>query len=146
MIRNLLALVICFGLTLLFAPFVLSLINKLKAKQTILGYVKEHSSKQGTPTMGGIMFIIPCIVVSVFLFSQDFSLGIISLAVMFSFALLGFLDDFIKIRYKQNLGLKAYQKIIGQVGISLVVAIFVYKSNLVGTEVYIPFTNGQTLD
>lgn len=146
MITNLFALIVCFSITILFGPLVINTIKKLKAKQTILHYVKEHKDKQGTPTMGGIMFILPCVVTSLVFFSQDYTLAIISLAVMLCFAVLGFLDDFIKIRYKQNLGLRAYQKIIGQVGISIVLSIFAYKTNLVGSQLYLPFCDGQTLD
>ena len=142
MISNLLAMIVCFVFTLLFAPLVINTIKKMKAKQTILDYVKEHKAKQGTPTMGGIMFIIPCICVCFLLFGQDFLLATISLATMLGFGLIGFLDDFIKIRFKQNLGLRAYQKIIGQVGISVLLAVFAYKTNLVGTTLYLPFTNG----
>ena len=146
MITNLFALIVCFLLTICFGPLVIKIIKKLKAKQTILHYVKEHEGKQGTPTMGGIMFILPCVVSSFLFFKQDYTLAIISVAIMISFGILGFLDDFIKIKFKQNLGLRAYQKIIGQVGISLVLAIFAYRTNLVGSKLYIPFTNGQTLD
>ena len=146
MTLNLFAFIVSFLVTVCFSPLAISMIKKLKAKQTILHYVKEHSQKQGTPTMGGIIFILPCFVISLFFFKTDFALAIISLAVMLSFGLLGFLDDFIKIRYQQNLGLRAYQKIIGQVGISLVIAIFAYKTNLVGSTLFIPFGDGQVID
>ena len=146
MITNLFALVVCFLITILFGPIVINAIKKLKAKQTILHYVEQHKEKQGTPTMGGIMFILPCILTSFLFFKQDYTLAIICLAVMVCFAVLGFLDDFIKIKYKQNLGLRAYQKIIGQVGISIVLSIFAYRTNLVGSKLYLPFCNGQAID
>jgi len=130
---------ITFLLALLFAPLVFLFSKKLKAKQTILHYVKEHEGKQGTPTMGGIIFILPAIIVSLLFFTTDYMLAIITLAVFFGYALLGFLDDFIKVRFKQNLGLRAYQKVLGQLAISLIIAIFVYNS--VGTEINIPFSN-----
>ena len=137
------AFLIAFVVTLVFAPLVFLMSKKIKAQQTILHYVKEHESKQGTPTMGGVMFILPAIVVSLFFFSEDFMLAIISLAVFLAYAVLGFLDDFIKVKFKQNLGLRAYQKIIGQLGIALIIAIFAYK--FVGSEIIIPFTN-NTID
>lgn len=130
-----------FFLTIIFSPLVFKFIKKLKAKQTILHHVKEHESKQGTPTMGGIMFIVPIIFVSMLFFKQDFMYAIMALVVFFAYGVLGFLDDFIKIHYKQNLGLRAYQKIIGQLGISLIVAIFVY--NNLGGVINIPFSSYQ---
>ncbi len=142
-IKYMLAFIVTFFITLLFAPLVFSLINKLRAKQTILHYVKEHEKKQGTPTMGGIMFIVPTFVIPLIFFTTDYMFSIVSLAVFVSYGLLGFLDDYIKVHYKQNLGLRAYQKILGQVGISLIIAIFVY--NTIGSEILIPFTN-NTID
>ena len=131
--------IISFGLSILFAPIIFGFSKKIHAKQTILHYVKEHASKAGTPTMGGIIFIVPTIIVSLFLFTSDYMYAMISLTSFFAYALLGFLDDFIKVYYKQNLGLKPYQKIIGQVGISFVIAVFVFKT--IGSEIFIPFTN-----
>ena len=142
-LKFVLAFGVCFLTTLLFSPFVFKLTKKIKAGQTILHYVKEHSQKQGTPTMGGIMFILPAIVISLIFFKTDFLYAVMSLGVFLAYGVLGFLDDFIKVHYKQNLGLRAYQKIIGQLGISLIVAIFVY--NTIGTSIYIPFTN-QLID
>jgi len=132
------ALVVSFFLSILFVPFVFSFSKKLHAKQTILHYVKEHASKAGTPTMGGLIFILPAIVVPLFFFSSDYMYAIITIVSFFVYGLLGFLDDFIKVYYKQNLGLKPYQKIIGQIGISLIIAVFVYQN--IGTYIFIPFT------
>ena len=135
----LLAFIISLCVSLILGPLVISLSKKLKASQTVLHYVKEHESKSGTPTLGGIIFIIATVVAACF-FTKNFTLAVISLATMFGYGILGFLDDFIKIKFKQNLGLKPYQKVIGQVGIAGIVAYFCYTSNLVGSTVYIPFT------
>lgn len=143
MLKYVVVFLITFAVTMLFAPLVFLLVKKIGAKQTILHYVKEHEGKQGTPTMGGIMFILPAIVIPLVFFSSDYTYAIISLAVFFAYAVLGFLDDFIKVHYKQNLGLSAYQKIIGQLSIALVLAIFVYNS--LGGEILIPFTS-KTID
>ncbi len=138
--RNLFVFLMGFLVAGFLSPLVLSLSKKLKARQTILQYVKEHEAKNGTPTMGGIIFIVACSLVCLCFLWQDFTLGIITIAVMIAYGFLGFLDDFLKVHFKHNLGLKAYQKIIGQVGIAIIIAIFVYNSNLVGTSIYVPFT------
>lgn len=126
----------------LIAPLVIKLMSKLKAKQTVLGYVKQHEHKSGTPTMGGFIFLLPALVFSLVEF-QRFSL--VAIAVTTGFCVLGFLDDFIKIRYSRNLGLKPYQKIIGQLGLSFAAGWFVYASKDVGTAINLPFTT-YTLD
>ena len=140
-IEYFLAFLTSFVISLLFVPLVFSFSKKINAKQTILHYVKEHASKSGTSTMGGLIFIIPAIIIPLMFFTTDYMYAVITLVTFFSYGLLGFLDDFIKVYYKQNLGLKPYQKIIGQLGISLIVAIFVYKT--IGSEIFIPFTTSK---
>ena len=140
----LLAFLISLIVALILGPIVIALSKKLKASQTVLEYVKEHSGKSGTPTLGGIIFILASMM-SLCFFSKNYTLAMLALASMLAYGILGFLDDFIKIRYKQNLGLKPYQKIIGQVGIATILAFFCYYSNLVGTSVYVPFVK-STID
>lgn len=105
--------------------------KKLKVSQTILHYVDKHATKSGTATMGGWIFILATIPCLIFV-RGDFLVPCLVLLTMLSYGFLGFLDDFIKIRFHQNEGLKPYQKIIGQVGIALLLAIFVYLN--VGTS------------
>ncbi len=145
MTNILLGFVISFVIAGLIAPIVLNLCKKLKASQTILHYVEAHKSKQGTPTMGGIIFIISSILSAMFIMKKDITLAVICLTSMFGFGILGFLDDYIKVRYKQNKGLRAYQKIIGQLGLSILLAVFAYYSSFVGTGIVVPFTN-STID
>lgn len=133
------AFLIAFFVAMVFAPLIFAMSKKIKAQQTILHYVKEHEGKQGTPTMGGLIFIVPTVVVSLLFFGSDYMLAIVALAVFVAYAILGFLDDFIKVKYKQNLGLRAYQKIIGQLGIALIIGFFVYY--VVGSEIVLPFSN-----
>ena len=141
LIRNLIIFLVAFGVSALLSPLILSSIKKLKAKQTILHYVKEHEVKNGTPTMGGLIFILSCTLVAFCFMWTNYSLAVITVAVMLGYGILGFLDDFLKVHYKHNLGLRAYQKIIGQVGIATIIAFFVYQSEFVGSKIFIPFTD-----
>ncbi len=100
--------------------------KKLRAQQTILHYVENHSSKAGTPTMGGIIFILASIVGGGFFLWENSLLGWLSLIIMFAFGILGFLDDFLKVHFHQNEGLKPYQKLIGQALIGLVIGFFLF--------------------
>lgn len=110
------------------APVVLWFCKKLKASQSILHYVDKHASKEGTPTMGGLIFILTLFFSSFFMFEYSAFLAWFSMAVTFSYALLGFLDDLIKVHFHHNEGLKPYQKIVGQVGIAVIVAVYIYLS------------------
>ncbi len=130
-----------FLFTLLISPFIISMIKREKVKQVILNYVEAHSAKSGTPTMGGIIFLISISIVSLICFQGESTLAKVSILIFLAYGLIGFLDDFIKFKFKRNLGLRAYQKIIFQLAVSIAVGVFVYKSNYLGGELVIPFTD-----
>lgn len=137
--KLLLMFLIGFGICMVVAPLIIFLMRRLKAGQNILHYVESHSNKQGTPTMGGFIFLFG-IVVGYFIISGEKFLTFLALIITLCYALLGFLDDFLKIKLKHNEGLKAYQKFVGQFGIALIIAIFVYTSGLVGSTIIMPFS------
>lgn len=129
-----------FAASFLLTAALMPLLKRLKAGQYILGYVKEHKDKSGTPTMGGLAFITAIIAISlVFLRFSDRTVNL-TLIIVGGFMLVGFLDDFLKIYKKKNEGLKPYQKIIFQVGIAAVAAVYCYLNGI--TEIYIPFGGG----
>jgi len=139
------ACVSCFLFSLIISPFIISLIKREKVKQVILHYVDNHQSKAGTPTMGGIIFLIAIGVMGFVFLTAGHTLASVTILVFLAYGINGFLDDFIKFKFKRNLGLKAYQKIIFQLAIAGAVAYFVYTSNLVGSTLYLPFSN-KTID
>lgn len=140
MINILLAFLISFLTSIILLPIIIKVLRKIKASQTILSYVENHKDKNGTPTMGGVVFIITTLGLS-FCFLKFNNIWFVTLLIGLFFGVLGLMDDYLKVKYRQNLGLRPYQKIIGQVGISLIFAIFVYFN--VGSTVFVPFTNIQ---
>ena len=146
LVRALCALFLSFIFALVLSPIVLRAARKLKAGQPILSYVEQHAAKAGTPTFGGFVFLISTILSTIaFSFQEKLSVGLIASFVMISYSVLGFLDDFIKIKTKDNLGLRPYQKIIGQAAIAVIVAMYAYRSSEIGSAVYFPFY-GKTVD
>ena len=139
-LRTLSAPILSFLLALLSAPLVIGAAKRLKAKQPILFYVEQHAAKAGTPTFGGLIFLFPAFVTTaIFTANTGWSIGLVAAFVMMAFAVLGFLDDYIKIKTGNNLGLKPYQKIIGQASIALIMAFFAYRSPFIGSKIYFPF-------
>ena len=129
-----------FGVSILFLLILLPLLRRLKAGQYILGYVKEHKDKGGTPTMGGLAFIAAIIIVGLCVAGVNDSRTNLTFSMTAGFAVVGFLDDFLKIYRKENEGLKPYQKMIFQLAIAAIAAVYCYINGI--THLYIPFGGG----
>ncbi len=102
---------------------------------------KSHYGKAGTPTMGGIIFLISALVLTLIFVPFSMKTFILLLAT-FGFGAIGFIDDFRKLVLKRSLGLTAKQKIILQVILSFVIAIlcFIFQNDTI-TKLWIPFTD-----
>ena len=85
-------------------------LHKLKFGQSILIYVEKHKQKSGTATMGGIIFILSSFIGYFIFFSKHNTLATILMCSFLFFGVLGFLDDFIKIKYKQNKYYRTYKR------------------------------------
>ena len=121
-------------------PLVIRIGKRLKVGQPVLSYVDNHKSKSGTPTFGGISFIFATIL-SVLIFSKNGnSLALMCVAVSFAYGVIGFTDDFIKTRSKQNKGLSAKQKIVFQALVSVIIATYAYSDPNVQAKLIIPFS------
>ncbi|MGN1208510.1 MAG: phospho-N-acetylmuramoyl-pentapeptide-transferase, partial [Christensenellales bacterium] len=93
-----LAITISFIICLIISPLVIKIIKRFKASQPLYEYVDMHGKKAGTPTMGGIIFLIGIVVTSFIFVSTQAKLSLLSLGVFLSFGLVGFIDDFLKIK------------------------------------------------
>ena len=139
-------LIISFLITLLLGPIVIPLLKKLKVGQSIREEgPKSHYLKSGTPTMGGLIIIISLII-------TVFTSGIVTedtyvlIFATLGFGFIGFIDDYIKVVMRRNLGLKAYQKIIGQIILAVILAIYQSNTSELGTKVIVPFLENNYLD
>lgn len=122
--KSLFALMIGFILSTVFGYFLIPILKKIKAGQRINVYVENHQKKSGTPTMGGLIFIIPTIVtILILLFTKKIEFSVNLLIVLFvfiSYSMIGFLDDYISIKKKINEGLTQTQKLLLQFVVALV--------------------------
>ena len=118
-------------------------LKRLKFGQNILSYVKEHDYKSGTPTMGGIIFMLSAFLAFLCFSSGKRSMAFVCLAVSAGYMIVGGIDDFIKIRLKRNEGLNPLQKTLFELAISLIMAFYAQKKGL--TTAYLPFAD-KTVD
>lgn len=141
-------LAISFLITVLLSPIFIPFLRKLKFGQSIREDGPEsHMKKSGTPTMGGIMIIVSIVATFMIISFKFFPLSIhyefaLLLFVILGYGLLGFLDDFIKVAFKRNLGLTSRQKFLGQVGIAIIFYIILHLNNF-PTYISIPGTDIQ---
>lgn len=125
--------------TILFGTFIIPFLKKLKAKQEIREDGPEsHLSKAGTPTMGGLVFICGIIFTSLILVGRESIELLIMIGIMLAFGFVGFLDDSLKVFFKRNLGLRAYQKIILQLAFSAIAGYAALEFSPSGSEIWIP--------
>ncbi|MCP3742687.1 phospho-N-acetylmuramoyl-pentapeptide-transferase [Rossellomorea sp. BNER] len=133
-----------FFITVLLSPIFIPFLRRLKFGQSIRDEgPKSHQKKSGTPTMGGIVFLISIVITTLVMtgkFSEPSVETYLLLLVIVGFGLLGFLDDFIKVVMKRNLGLTSKQKLLGQIVISVIFYV-VLKQNDFSTTVSIPLTD-----
>ncbi len=123
--KSTMAMMLGFVLAILTGLIAIPWLRKLNAKQSVsLKISKSHLAKNGTPTLGGFIFIVPTILSLIFLYfrnSINITHNLIILVFVFlAYALLGFVDDFLKIKYKNNKGLKISTKFFCQLIIALV--------------------------
>lgn len=123
--KSILGLMIGFFVAVVFGFFLIPVLKKMKCKQTISKFTAfRHSAKQGTPTIGGLIFIIPTLLTMLILYirgSLEISHSLLIVIFVFiAYALLGFVDDYLKIKEHNNKGLSIVQKLMVQVLIALV--------------------------
>ena len=141
--------IISFAVCAILSPILIPFLKRLKFGQYIRQEGPEsHLKKSGTPTMGGIVILLAICITSL-IFIKDYPDIIPILFVTIGFGIIGFIDDYIKVVMKRSMGLKAWQKLLGQI---LVTAIFGYYllnreiGGIKAIEMLIPFSGGKYLD
>jgi phospho-N-acetylmuramoyl-pentapeptide-transferase len=134
--------IISFTFSVILCPVLIPFLKRLKFGQFVRDDGPEsHLKKSGTPTMGGIIILLSVTLTSLIYIGKYLDM----IPVLFStvgFGLIGFLDDYIKIVMKRSMGLKAWQKLIGQILVTAVFGYYLVNYTDVGTRMLIPFTGG----
>ena len=144
MVRIIVTILCAFIVGLILGKVYIPMLHALKAGQSIreIG-PKWHSSKNGTPTIGGIIFItamLVCVFAGIGNQEGDYT-HLLALAFALVFGAIGFIDDFFKVKYKRNLGLTALQKLALQLVASAVYLFVLAKMGNLTWDLYLPFAN-----
>ncbi|MBE5852361.1 MAG: phospho-N-acetylmuramoyl-pentapeptide-transferase [Lachnospiraceae bacterium] len=138
--------IIAFFISAVLGPVVIPFLRRLKVGQTVRDEgPQSHIKKNGTPTMGGILILGAVVLTSIF-YVKDYPNIIPVLFLTLGFGLIGFLDDYIKVVLKRSMGLRAWQKMLGQLIVTGVFAYYLCHYTDVSLAMKIPFMSGQYID
>ncbi|MBU1084044.1 MAG: phospho-N-acetylmuramoyl-pentapeptide-transferase [Candidatus Omnitrophica bacterium] len=142
--RASMAAVTSFIICVIMAPAVIRVLQKMKAgqyvrKEHVEGLYDLHKHKEGTPTMGGLLLIMAVVASTVMWGRLNNDYVILSLAGMVWLGTIGFIDDLLKIKNKSAKGIRALNKILGQLFLAVIVGLFVFKGKGLGGDLYLPF-------
>ena len=137
---------ISFAISVILGPVIIPFLRKLKMGQTerVEG-VQSHLKKAGTPTMGGVIFLIAAVVTSLF-YVKDYPAIIPVLFLTLGFGIIGFLDDYLKVVLKRSDGLLAWQKFGLQVVVTGIFVFYILNYTNIDLAMRIPFWSDHYLD
>lgn len=134
------AFILTFILTLIAGPIFIPILRRLKVGQTVRNDgPSTHLKKSGTPTMGGVIFLIPITIVCIYFSLRQYTEIIPLIIVTLGFGLIGFIDDFIKVALKRKDGLIWDQKMFGLLIVAVAFTIYTVKTGILNTEIIVPF-------
>lgn len=137
---------ISFVISVALGPIIIPFLRKLKMGQTErVDGVQSHLKKAGTPTMGGIIFLLSAVVTSL-LYVKDYPKIIPILFLTLGFGIIGFLDDYLKVVLKRSDGLLPWQKFLLQVVVTAIFAYYLLNYTDVSLAMLIPFWGGHYLN
>ena len=136
---------IAFAISAVLGPIVIPFLRRLKVGQTERKELESHLKKNGTPTMGGLMILASIIITSLF-YMKDYPKIIPILFMTVGFGIIGFLDDFLKVVLRRSDGLLPWQKMLGQILVTTVFAVYMVRYSGISLTMLIPFSNGLYLN
>ena len=137
--------IVSFAISALLGPIVIPFLRRLKVGQTERKELESHLKPHGTPTMGGLMLLASIISTSVF-YVKDYPKIVPILFMTVGFGVIGFLDDYLKVVLRRSDGLLAWQKMLCQIVVTTVFAVYMGCYSDVPLTMLIPFSGGKYLD
>ncbi|MGN0348131.1 MAG: phospho-N-acetylmuramoyl-pentapeptide-transferase [Roseburia sp.] len=143
--ESIVSVIVSFAISAVLGPIVIPFLRKLKIGQTERKELEAHLKKNGTPTMGGLM-ILASIVITCLLYLKDYPKIIPVLFMTVGFGVIGFLDDYLKVVLRRSDGLLAWQKMLCQLVVTTVFAVYMVRYSGISLSMLIPFSGGKYLD
>ncbi len=138
--------IISFGVCVVLCPLLIPFLKRLKFGQYIRQEGPEsHQRKSGTPTMGGIVIVLSISITSLIYIRGHKEIVPVLFATI-GFGIIGFIDDYIKVVMKRSMGLKAWQKMLGQILVTAILGYYLVSSMEDVTLMLIPFSGGKYAD
>ncbi len=137
------AIIVSFAVSAALGPFIIPLLLKLKVGQTVREEgLESHKVKNGTPTIGGLIFLAGIGVVSI-IFGKKYPMMMPMMILIVAFGLIGFIDDFIKVVLKRSKGLAAWQKFTLQFLVTAAFAWFLVVYEGINLDMIVPFVKKE---
>lgn len=137
--------IVAFAISAILGPIVIPFLRRLKIGQTERKELESHLKKNGTPTMGGLMILASIILTSIF-YVKDYPKIIPILFMTVGFGIIGFLDDYLKVVLRRSDGLLPRQKMLFQIALTIIFAIYMVRYSEISLSMLIPFSGGKYLD
>ena len=137
--------IVSFAISALLGPIVIPFLRRLKVGQTERKELESHLKKNGTPTMGGLMILASIVITSIF-YVKDYPRIVPILFMTVGFGVIGFLDDYLKVVLRRSDGLLPWQKMLCQIVVTTVFAVYMVRYAGISLSMLIPFSGGKYLD
>ena len=132
-----------FAMAIVLGPVVIPWLKRLKLGKVIYALGPDHAAKAGTPQMGGIIFALPALAAALIFSYKDQGWDFLPICLVSAvgFGLIGFVDDFLKVKKHSSEGLTPKQKLAPQIVLSIALAIWAWRHPLIGSSLTVPFVN-----
>ncbi|MFH1593848.1 MAG: phospho-N-acetylmuramoyl-pentapeptide-transferase [Candidatus Omnitrophota bacterium] len=149
--RAAMASITAFLLSVILGPFIIRMLSRLKVgevtrREHVEDLYQLHKHKEGTPTMGGIIIILSVVISTLIWARLDNPFIIMCLITVLWLGIVGFIDDYLKLIKTKTLGLSALAKFTGQLILGVAFALYLYFSNDISTELYVPFLKNAVIN
>ncbi|MCR5212108.1 MAG: phospho-N-acetylmuramoyl-pentapeptide-transferase [Lachnospiraceae bacterium] len=138
---SLIVFLLSFVFSIIIGNILVPFLTKKKVDQTEREIMESHVKKNGTPTMGGFIFLIPVIVFGIILSFQNSRLIPVMIGIV-SFAIIGFIDDFLKVVKKKSDGLRTWQKLLLQIVAATILLLYIIYFSDISLQIRVPFLPG----